>query len=81
MKTVDLSKKQRSLGEVLALAKSEAVLIHSPFGEDFILEHADEFDREVAALGGSAKFRSFLEDRAKEAPTIGIDEIRKKRGV
>lgn len=43
MKTIDLSKGQHSLSEVLALAKSEAVLIHSVSGEDFVLEHADDF--------------------------------------
>lgn len=81
MKTIDLSKGQRSLGEVLALAKSEAVLIHSVSGEDFVLEHADDFDREVIALGSSAKLASFLGDRSKETGDIPIEEIRKKRGM
>lgn len=80
MKTVDLRKGKRSLGEVLTLAKSEAVLIHSASGEDFVLEHADDFDREVAALGGSAKFSSFLEARSKEAGDIPLSEVRKKCG-
>ena len=81
MKTVDLSKTKRSLREVLALAKSEAVLIHSSSGEDFVLEHADEFDQEVAALGSSARFRAFLKERSKETATLGLAEIRKKYGV
>ena len=46
MKTVDLSKGRHSLSEVLTLAKSGAVLIHSVSGDDFVLEHADDFDRE-----------------------------------
>lgn len=81
MKTIDLSKGQHSLSEVLALAESEAVLIHSVSGEDFVLEHADDFDREVAALGSSAKLTSFLGDRSKEIGDIPIEEIRKKRGM
>lgn len=81
MKTIDLSKGQHSLSEVLALVKSEAVLIHSVSGEDFVLEHADDFDREVAALGSSAKLTSFLGDRSKETGDIPIEEIRKKRGM
>ena len=51
MKKVDLTKEHRSLSEVLTFARLEAVLIHSASGEDFVLEPADEFDREVAALG------------------------------
>ncbi|MBI5525535.1 MAG: hypothetical protein HY897_04310 [Deltaproteobacteria bacterium] len=81
MKTVDLSKGQHSLSEVLTLAESDAVLIHSASGEDFVLEHADDFDREVAALGSSAKFSSFLDARSKEAGDLPMSEVCKKRGI
>jgi hypothetical protein len=81
MKTVDLREGHHSLSEVLTLAKSEAVLIHSASGEDFLLEQADEFDREVAALGASEKFMSFLDARAKETGDIPLEEVRKTRGM
>ena len=81
MKTVDLCKEQHSLVEVLALAKSDTVFIHTDSGEDFLLEHADEFDREVAELGGSEKFMSFLEARSKETGDIPISKIREARGL
>jgi hypothetical protein len=81
MKRIDLTKEQHSLTDVLTLAKSEAVLIHSPSGEDFVLESADEFDREVAALGASEKFASFLEARSKETGDISLEEVRRKRGM
>ena len=81
MKRIDLSKGQPSLSEVLTLAKSGAVLIHSVSGEDFILEQADDFDREAAALGGSEKFLSFLEARSNETEDIPISEIRGKRAM
>lgn len=78
MKTVDLSSGEHSLIEVLKLAKSEAVLIRSSSGEDFLLEYADEFDREVASLGASQKFMSFLEERSKESGDLSLKEIRRK---
>ena len=81
MKTVDLSKQQHSLNQLLTLAKSEAVLIHSVSGEDFVLEHADEFDREVAFLGSSKAFSCFLEDRSKQTGDIPISEVRENRGM
>jgi hypothetical protein len=81
MKTIDLGKSQYSLGELLALAKSESVLIHSATGEDFLLEQADEFDREAAVLGASEKFMSFLKNRAGETADVPITEIEKKRGM
>jgi hypothetical protein len=81
MKTVDLREGDHSLSEVLTLVKSEAVLIHSASGEDFLLEQADEFDREVASLGRSEKFMSFLDARAKETGDIPLETVRKKRGL
>jgi len=81
MKTVDLSKEDRSLGDVLALAKSGTVLIRTRSGEDFLLEQADEFDREAAALGASDRFTSFLTARSEEGPDIPLSEVRKRRGI
>jgi hypothetical protein len=81
MKTIDFSKEQPSLADVLMLAKSEPVVIHSRSGEDYVLEQADELDREAAALGGSEKFMSFLAARSNESGEIPIAEVRKKRGM
>lgn len=79
MKNIDLTKQEHSLSEVLELAKSESVLIHTTSGEDFVLEFADEFDREAAALGGSGNLQSFLEARSKETGDISLNDIRNKR--
>ena len=81
MKTVDLRTEQPSLGEVLALAKSETVLIHSASGEDFLVEHADEWDRETAALGRSESFMSFLETRSRETGDVPLARVREKLGT
>ena len=81
MKKIDLTKEHHSLSEVLTLAASEAVLIHSPSGEDFVVEAADEFDREVAALGASEKFASFLDAKSGETGEIPLRKVRQKRGV
>ena len=66
---------------MLTLAKSEPVVIHSGPGEDYLLEPADEFDREAARLGGSEKFLSLLKARSNEAGDIPIAEVRKNRGM
>jgi hypothetical protein len=81
MKTLDLTKGRHSLGEALKLAQSGTLLIHSAAGEDFLLEHADDFDREAAALGKSKRFASFLEARSKETGDIPINQVREKRST
>jgi len=79
MTRIDLTKGRRSLRQVLTLAKSQSVLIHSDSGEDFLLEHADDFDQEAAKLGASEKFKSFLDDRSKEIRDIPLRQLRKQR--
>jgi len=81
MKTVDLSKAEHTLEELLALAKSESLFIHLPTGEDFLLEQADDFDREVATLGESERFMSFLSSRAEETEEVSLSEARAKRNL
>ena len=79
MRTIDLTLGERTLAELLALAKRERILIHSATGDDFVLEPADEFDREVALLGQSDRFMSFLQERSKESGGTPLAEVRKKR--
>ena len=81
MKTIDMARGRHSLKEVLELARSEVVLIRSASGEDFLLEQADEFDCEAAALGSSEKFSSFLHARSKETGDLPFSEVRKRRGL
>jgi hypothetical protein len=81
MKTIDLKREKHSLDELLTMAKSGTVLIHSVDGNDFFLEEADELEREVTSLGSSDKFMSFLEERSREKRDIPIEEVAKKRGI
>jgi hypothetical protein len=81
MKTIDLSREQPSLADVLLLAKSESVVIRSSSGEDYLLEHADEFEREAAVLGGSDRFMAFLESRSRQQGDIPIEKVRRQRGM
>ena len=81
MKTIDLSIGKHSLSQILDIAKSEDVLLRCESGEDFLVERADAFDREVALLGSSTKFMSFLEERSKESEDLSLEAVREKRGL
>lgn len=81
MKTVDLRKEEPSLKDLLVLAKSEPLLIHSSSGEEFLLEPAEEWDKEVAALGASEGFMSLLDERSRETEDLPLSEARAKRDL
>jgi len=50
MKTVNLSKESPSVDELLAMARDKSVLVISNDGTTYLLEEADDFDREVRSL-------------------------------
>jgi len=78
MRMVDLSETKPSIDEILHMAKSDAVIIKNSDGVQYILEEADEFEREVAALGKSEKFMSFLKKRSEEKGGRPLSEFIKE---
>src|SRR2546426_8006302 len=78
MKTVNLKNESPSVAQLLAMARKKSVLLVSKDGATFVLEEADEFDREVAELGGSEKFIKFLSKRSKEQAVTPIEEFAKQ---
>jgi hypothetical protein len=78
MKTINLKEESPSVAQLLAMARKKSVLLVSKDGATFVLEEADEFDREVAELGNSEKFIKFLSKRSKEKAVISIEEFAKQ---
>ena len=76
MKTLDLTRKNITLEELLKLAAAGSVRIVTADGHAFILEDADDFDKEVQLLGKSKKFRRFLKERSKEASKTSLEDYR-----
>lgn len=81
MRTIDLSKVTISLTELLDLARAGTVLIHSPSGDDFLLEEAGDLDREAAALGNSEKFMAFLRQRSGESGDVPLGKAAQNRNL
>ena len=75
MKTVNLSKESPSVSELLAMARKKSLLVLSQDGTRFVLEEADEFDREVAELGNSDRFMGFLRERSQQKGVTSIEEF------
>lgn len=78
MTTVDLREKELAVQDLLRMAKSDSVLIIAENGQGFTLEEADEFEKEVAMLGSSKRFMSFLEGRGEEEGTVSLGDIERR---
>jgi len=78
MRTFDLRQQHITVEELLRLARTESVRIVAEEGDEFILEVAEAFEREVAELGRSEKFMGFLAERSKEPGSVSLDDIAHK---
>jgi hypothetical protein len=74
MITLDLRTQHITLEELFQAAESETIHVITKNGTIFVLEQADEFEREVAQLGQSKRFMAFLAERAKETGGISLEE-------
>ncbi len=81
MKKIDLGAAEHDLEEILSLAMTDALLLHAPSGEEFVVERADASDSEVAALGGSTKFMAFLAGRSAESEDLSLQAVKEERGL
>jgi hypothetical protein len=75
MTTIDLAQERPSVDDLLRMATEDSVRIRSQSGEEFILEPADAFDREVAELSRSERFMTFLSERAREPGRTRLEDL------
>ncbi|MBI3797111.1 MAG: hypothetical protein HY268_09120 [Deltaproteobacteria bacterium] len=78
MRTLDLRQQQTTVEELLRVARTETVRIVNIEGDEFILEAADAFAREVAELGQGEKFMTFLAERAKASGGLSLEDLERK---
>jgi hypothetical protein len=78
MITLDLRTQHLTIDELFQAATSEAVHVIAKDGTIFVLEPADEFEREIVQLGQSEKFMAFLAERSKETGGISLEEAIKR---
>jgi hypothetical protein len=80
MKTVEMLTVPPSLQDLLAIARTETVLIRTSAGEEFVLGSVDDLRVEADLLAKNADFMRFLEDRFSEKATIPLEELLREHG-
>ena len=78
MITLDLRTQHLTIDDLFQAATSEALHVIAKDGTIFVLEPADEFEREIAQLGQSEKFMAFLAERSQETGGISLEEAIKR---
>jgi hypothetical protein len=81
MKTISVPTQSAEINGLLEQARQEDVIIRAPDGTEFMLTAVDEFDEEVAATRRNAKMMAFLDQRARQAKSLTLDEVKRELGL
>jgi hypothetical protein len=81
MRTITVSKRSRSIVELLKQAQTENLLLKSPEGIEYILAEIDDFDREIELTRQNEELMEFLEHRARQTTTIPLAEVKRQLGI
>jgi hypothetical protein len=78
MKTLLISADQTEVNELLAQAREDDLLLRTADGSEFLLSMVDDFDLEIVRTRRNERLMAFLEERAREAGTIPLEEIERE---
>jgi hypothetical protein len=81
MKTVFISKRAKSINDLLKQATRQNVILRAEDGKEFILAEVDDFDREIELARQNKALMKYLGERGQEKATIPLDDIEKELGL
>ena len=81
MKTVSVPPQAAEVNALLEQARQEDLLVRTADGTQFMVTAVDDFDEEIARTRRSAKLMALLDERAKQAKTIPLDDVKRQLGL
>ena len=81
MKTVMPSRELPSLQELLDMAQSDNVLLHTEDGREYLIAELDDFEKEVELVSKHPELRAFLAQRSQEKERVPFDQVMKEFGL
>jgi hypothetical protein len=81
MKTVTIPSQATEVHALLEQARHEDLLVQAADGTEFMVTAVDDFDRELTHTRQNAQLMALLEERAKQARTIPLDEVKRQLGL
>ena len=81
MKTVFVSRKAKTINELLEQAARQNLILRTPDGHEYVLAEVDDFDREIELARQNDQLMAYLDERAREAATIPLNDIKQELGL
>ena len=80
MKTISIAPGSAEVNALLAQARQEDILVQTADGTRFMLTAIDDFDEEVVRTRRNVQLMALLEERAEQAKTVPLDEVKRQLG-
>jgi hypothetical protein len=81
MKTITIPAQATEVNALLEQARREDILVQAADGTEFMVTAVDEFDQEIARTRQNTKLMALLDERAKQAQTVPLDEVKRQFGL
>jgi len=81
MKTVTIPPQAAEVNALLEQARQEDILVRAADGTQFMVTAVDDFDEEIVRTRRNAKLMALRDDRAKQAKTIPLEEVKRQLGL
>jgi hypothetical protein len=81
MKTVTIPAQAAEINALLEHARQDDLLVQSADGAEFLVTAVEVFDHELARTRQNAKLIALLDERARQAKTIRLDEVKRQLGI
>ena len=81
MKTITIPPQATEVNSLLEQARDEDILLRTADGTEFVVSAVDDFDYELARTRQNAKLMAMLDERAKQAQTAPLDEVKRQLGL
>jgi len=81
MKTITVPPQAAEVNALLEQARQEDILVRTADGTRYMVTAVDDFDEEIVRTRRNAKLMALLDDRAKQAKTIPLDEVKRQLGL
>jgi hypothetical protein len=79
MTTYDLRQHDMTTEDLFRLASEDTIQVITKDGQTFVIERADDFEKEVALLRESDQFMAFLAERSrKKQGSISLDAFERE---
>ena len=81
MKTVSIPPQATEVNALLEQSRKEDLVVRAADGTEFMVTVVDEFDEEIARTRQNAKLMALLDERAKQAQTVPLAEVKRQLGL